>query len=52
MTDEQYDEARYLLDEAIDKWLKYNGLTDEQIRGLDYSTIDNELHYLLESVQE
>lgn len=51
MTNEQYDETRYLLDEAIDKWLEYNGLTKEQIAELDYSTIDNELNYLLESVK-
>jgi len=48
MTDEQYDTARYMLDEAIDQWLKFNGLTSQQIGELDYSSIDDELNYLLE----
>lgn len=51
MSDEQYDETRYLLDKAVDKWLRYNGLTDDEIAELDYSDLDNELHYLLEFAQ-
>lgn len=38
--------ARADIDEAIDKWLKLNGLTEQQIGELDYSFIDNELNDL------
>jgi hypothetical protein len=52
MTNEQYEETRFLLDEAITRWLKYNGLTDDEIVEQDYSALDDELHYILEHAKE
>lgn len=51
MNDEQYEETRYLLDVAVDKWLAYSGLSEEEIAELDYSSLDDELYSLLEFAQ-
>ena len=44
------EQTRWALDEALNNWLKANGLTDEQIAELDYSFIDNEYSDLLQGV--
>ena len=46
------DNLRLAIDKAIDAWLKANGLTSEQIGNLDYSSIDDELNYLVENIKE
>lgn len=44
--------ARHQIDDAIDEWLRLNGLGDKAIIGIDCSFVNNELDDLLTVGQE
>ena len=44
--------ARLNIDDAIDAWLKANGLSQDTIDNIDYSFLDNELNDMLTMLED